>query len=261
MHCLTQTLTAKSQPVIKLHACTRAWLVGPSSLQHHLSSLARGVIQGIHSDSSGGPPPSSSSSFLFPSACNWKCIYCRARGWTGEREVLQLMKMWLRWGLQGLAPLQHHQLTYAVIFFSVFLFLGCSLCLQLPHTLLPSNSPLILCVCLSFISVFFLLIFALLSLLSFVSFYGWWLGVYKVHFKCKRPLELIQILCCQKKFVQREGLSILKPVVFLFVFCFLSQASIKNCPSKNTWTLLISKNLILWHLKDCCMYFIKCYFC
>lgn len=85
-----------------------------------------------------GPPPSSflsssSSFFLFPCAFNWKCIYCRARGWTGEREAQQLMKMWLRWGPRGLAPLQHHQLTHAVSFYlslSVFLaalFVYCSL--------------------------------------------------------------------------------------------------------------------------------------
>lgn len=93
-----------------------------------------------------GPPPSSflssSSSFLLPSAFNWKCIYCRARGWTGESEALQLMKMWLRWGPQGLAPLQHHQLTHAVNFFSLSLFFGCSLCLLLPHVRLSSNSSL-----------------------------------------------------------------------------------------------------------------------
>lgn len=107
------------------------------------------------------PPPTSSSfpfsssSFLFPSAFNWKCIYCRARGWSGEREALQLMKMWLRWGPQGLAPLQHHQLTHTVkqiFFFSRCVFWLLS-CLLLPHVLLPSNSSLF--ACLSFQSLAF----------------------------------------------------------------------------------------------------------
>lgn len=188
MHFWTQTLAplnawlaAKSQPVIKLHACARAWWRGlfwstsePRGQRCHLGDspkLPRGASSFLFS--------SFSSFFLFPTACNWKCIYCRARGWTGEREALQLMKMWLRWGPQGLAPLQHHQLTHTVNFFfslSLFwaaLFVYCSL---------TYFSPLCLLV-FSFCIMPF--IFALLPLLSFVSFYRPWLGMYEVHFKCK----------------------------------------------------------------------------
>lgn len=80
---------------------------------------------------------------LFPCACNWKCIYCRPGGWTAERErgrerdTLQLMKIWLWLGPQGLAPLLLHQLTASVNFFLSFLFFNCSLCLRL---LRPFNS-------------------------------------------------------------------------------------------------------------------------
>lgn len=155
-------------------------MMGASAVAH-LSLVARGVIQGIHSDTPPSSFLSSSFSFLFPSACNWKYIYCRARGWTEEGEALQLMKMWLRWWLRGLAPLQHHQLTHAVYFFCsvVFLtdlFVYCSL----------MHLSLLYPLCL-FIFSFSVLpfIFALLSLLSFVSLYHSWLGVYKVHFKCK----------------------------------------------------------------------------
>lgn len=174
MHFWTQTLApsnawlaAKSQPVIKLHACARAWWRGlfwstsePRGQRCHLGDspkLPRGASSLLSS--------SYSSFFLFPTACNWKCIYCRARGWTGEREALQLMKMWLRWGPQGLAPLQHHQLTHTVNFFfslSLFraaLFVYCSL---------TYFSPLCLLVFSFSIMPF---IFALLPLLSFVSFY------------------------------------------------------------------------------------------
>lgn len=185
MHFWTQTLAplnawlaAKSQSVIKLHACARAWWRGL------LCSTSESCGQRCHLGDSlrlpEGPPPSSPPPllpFLFPTACNWKCIYCRARGWTGEREALRLMKMWLRWGPQGLAPLQHHQLTRTVNFF-LFSFLAA----LFVYCSLTYFSPL----CLLVFSFSFLpFIFALLPLLSFVSFYRPWLGMYKVHFKCK----------------------------------------------------------------------------
>lgn len=129
-----------------------------------------------------GPPPSSllssSSSFLFPSAFNWKCIYCRARGWTGEKEAQQLMKMWLRWGPQGLAPLQHHQLTHTVNFSPLSLFFGCSLV----YCSLTYFSHLTPSVCFSFLSE------SCLSFLPSCLFYS--LSLFSVlDWACIRPIS------------------------------------------------------------------------
>lgn len=189
MHFWTQTLApsnawlaAKSQPVIKLHACARAWWRGlfwstsePRGQRCHLGDspkLPRGASSFLSS--------SYSSFFLFPTACNWKCIYCRARGWTGEREALQLMKMWLRWGPQGLAPLQHHQLTHTVnFFFSLSLFRAALFVFLLSHVLLPSL----------FARLFFqhyAFHFCPPASFIFCLFLSCpWLGMYEVHFKCK----------------------------------------------------------------------------
>lgn len=97
-----------------------------------------------------------SSSSVFPSGFNWKCIYCRARGWSGEKEAMQFMKMWLRWGLQGLAPLQHHQLAHTVSFSPLSMFFGGSL---------------VYCslTCFCLLTPLCLLVFSLRSLLSFLA--------------------------------------------------------------------------------------------
>lgn len=127
--------------------------------------------------SSSSSIPSSSA---IPSGFNWKCISCRARGWSGEKEAAQLMKMWLRWGLQGLAPLQHHQLAHTVSFSSLYVFWRLP-CVLLPHILLSSNSSLFACLS-SQIPPF---IFGLLSLLFFVSLFCSWLDMHMVLFQCK----------------------------------------------------------------------------
>lgn len=151
-----------------------------------------------------GPPPlsffsSSFCSFLFPSAFNWKCIYCRARGWTEEREALQLMKMWLRWGPQGLAPLQHQQLTHTVISpsFSLSLFL-CVFwllsCLLLPHVLLPSNSSLFACLFFQRLAFHFCPPVSFILCLSLSLLIGRVWCPFQMQIV---PHGLIEVMCCQ----------------------------------------------------------------
>lgn len=78
-----------------------------------------------------GLGPSSPPPFLFCSPLLViENVFIAGPG-AGEREALQLMKMWLRSRLRGLAPLQHHQLTYSHFFLSpslkAALFVYCSL--------------------------------------------------------------------------------------------------------------------------------------
>lgn len=119
-----------------------------------------GHCDGVLAAADRGAPLSSSSSIssssAFPSGFNWKCIYCRARGWSGEKEAAQLLKMWLRWGLQGLAPLQHHQLAHTVSFSSLYVFWWLP-CVLLPHTEF------------CFLTLLCLLVFSLRSRLSFLA--------------------------------------------------------------------------------------------
>lgn len=90
----------------------------------------------------------------------WRC------GWGESRRV------WLLFSTTD-SPTQSISFSLS---FLVALFVYCS------FTYFSLLTPL----CLLFLSFSILpFIFALLSLLSFVSLYRTWLGVYKVHFKCK----------------------------------------------------------------------------
>ena len=126
-----------------------------------------------------------SSSSAFPSGFNCKCIFCRARGWSGEKEAVQLMKMWLRWGLQALAPLQHHQLAHALSSFSLYVFGGSLVYCSLTYFCLPTS----LC----------LLVFSLRSRLSFLASYLFyslslfrsWLDMRMGSFQCTICIGLV----------------------------------------------------------------------
>lgn len=88
------------------------------------------------------------------------------------------MKMWLRLGPQGLALLQHHQLTHTVNFSPLSLFFGCSLvyCSLTYFSLLTPS------VCLSFLSE------SCLSFLPSCLFYSLSLFIV-LDWACIRPIS------------------------------------------------------------------------
>lgn len=103
-----------------------------------------------------------------------------------ERDTLQLMKIWLWLGPQGLAPLLLHQLTASVNFFCLFCF-STALFVYASFVLLTP-----LCLASFYFSVWPFVFFALLPLSSFVCVHHTWLDVHKIHFKCK--------WCCWDRF-------------------------------------------------------------